>query len=143
MNIEKFFLYQKSNYLIFKHISIFIIFFVSFLAELNRTPFDFSEGESELVSGFNVEYGGAGFAFIFLGEYISILFARAIMCILFLGLNIERFFFYFIIVRFSFFFVLIRGCLPRYRYDKLIEICWKSFLISTLNLILFYSSIFI
>nr|YP_009470621.1 NADH dehydrogenase subunit 1 [Mycopsylla fici]AVF97043.1 NADH dehydrogenase subunit 1 [Mycopsylla fici] len=143
MNIEKFFLYQKSNYLIFKHISIFMMFFVSFLAELNRTPFDFSEGESELVSGFNVEYGGAGFAFIFLGEYMSILFASAIMCILFLGLNIESFFFYFMMVSFSFFFVLIRGCLPRYRYDKLMEMCWKSFLISTLNLILFYSSMFI
>nr|AUT13417.1 NADH dehydrogenase subunit 1 [Mycopsylla gardenensis] len=142
MNISNFLLFQKFNYLIYKYIMIFIMFFVSFLAELNRTPFDFSEGESELVSGFNIEYGGSGFAFIFLGEYCSILFASMMICILFLGLNLENLNFYLILVFFSFLIVLIRGSLPRYRYDKLMELCWKSFLISTLNLILFYSSLF-
>jgi NADH-ubiquinone oxidoreductase chain 1 len=62
------------------------IWFSSCLAETNRTPFDFAEGESELVSGFNVEYGGGGFALIFLAEYASILFIRLLFCIIFLAL---------------------------------------------------------
>jgi NADH-ubiquinone oxidoreductase chain 1 len=58
--------------------------FISCLAETNRTPFDFAEGESELVSGFNVEYGGGGFSLIFLAEYARILFMRLLFCIIFL-----------------------------------------------------------
>lgn len=57
------------------------------LAETNRTPFDFAEGESELVSGFNVEYGGGGFALIFIAEYSSILFIRCIYVLLFIGIG--------------------------------------------------------
>jgi NADH-ubiquinone oxidoreductase chain 1 len=64
------------------------------LAETNRTPFDFVEGESELVSGFNVDYGGGGFALIFLAEYASILFMRLLFSIIFLGSEIYSFLFY-------------------------------------------------
>lgn len=65
-----------------------IVWFVSCLAETNRTPFDFAEGESELVSGFNVEYSSGGFALIFMAEYSSILFMRIVCAVLFLGGNI-------------------------------------------------------
>jgi NADH-ubiquinone oxidoreductase chain 1 len=92
------------------------------LAETNRTPFDFAEGESELVSGFNVEYGAGGFALIFLAEYASILFIRILFSLLFLGSIVISFFFYFKLVFISFLFIWVRGAYPRYRYDKLIDI---------------------
>jgi NADH-ubiquinone oxidoreductase chain 1 len=75
------------------------------LAETNRTPFDFAEGESELVSGFNVEYGAGGFALIFLAEYASILFIRILFSLLFLGSNVISFFFYLKLVFISFLFI--------------------------------------
>jgi NADH-ubiquinone oxidoreductase chain 1 len=89
------------------------------LAETNRTPFDFAEGESELVSGFNVEYGGGGFALIFLAEYASILFISLLFCIIFLGRDLYSFFFYVKLTFVAFLFVWVRGTLPRFRYDKL------------------------
>jgi NADH-ubiquinone oxidoreductase chain 1 len=64
------------------------------LAETNRTPFDFAEGESELVSGFNVEYSRGGFALIFMAEYARILFMSILFCVLFLGCDVLRFMFY-------------------------------------------------
>ena len=90
------------------------------MAETNRTPFDFAEGESELVSGFNTEYRGGGFAIIFMAEYSRILFIRAVSSILFLGGGVGWIFFYFKLVFVSFCFVWVRGTLPRFRYDKLI-----------------------
>lgn len=90
------------------------------MAETNRTPFDFSEGESELVSGFNTEYGGGGFALIFMAEYARILFIRALFVILFLGRNPFQPIFYLKISMVVFIFVWVRGTLPRFRYDKLI-----------------------
>nr|ATN42485.1 NADH dehydrogenase subunit 1 [Calophya schini] len=129
------------NYLIFLLLPIFFMLFVSFLAELNRTPFDFSEGESELVSGFNVEYGGSGFAFIFLAEYLSILFASFILTLTFLGGVTYSLIFYFKLSFLSFMIILIRGSLPRYRYDKLMSMCWKVYLTSSLLLFFFYTSI--
>lgn len=76
---------------------------ISSLAETNRTPFDFAEGESELVSGFNIEYGAGGFALIFLAEYASILFMSILFCILFFGSNVISFFFF----KIKFYFVFI------------------------------------
>ncbi|TKH92705.1 hypothetical protein FCN23_09385 [Campylobacter jejuni] len=63
----------------------FILWLVTILAETNRTPFDFAEGESELVSGFNVEYGGGGFAILFIAEYGNIIFMRAVTSVMFIG----------------------------------------------------------
>ena len=73
---------------------LFIVWFISSLAETNRTPFDFSEGESELVSGFNIEYSRGGFALLFLGEYARIIFMSFLMSLLFVG--IYNFYFFFI-----------------------------------------------
>ena len=111
----------------------------SSLAETNRTPFDFAEGESELVSGFNVEYRAGGFALIFLAEYASILFIRIIFSIIFLGGDIISFQFYIKLSLISFVFVWVRGTLPRYRYDKLIFLAWKSFLPISLNYLFFFT----
>lgn len=115
--------YQSEILFIFFTFPVFIIFMVSLLAELNRTPFDFSEGESELVSGFNVEYGGFGFAFIFLSEYLGILFSSILLCIFFCVGTYINYLFCFKLVLISFIVIVIRGSLPRYRYDKLMDIC--------------------
>ncbi len=90
------------------------------MAETNRTPFDFAEGESELVSGFNIEYGSGGFALLFLAEYGRIIFIRYLTVLLFFGgagLNILLF--NMLGCFFCFWFIWVRGTLPRYRYDKL------------------------
>nr|YP_009442196.1 NADH dehydrogenase subunit 1 [Calophya californica]ATN42472.1 NADH dehydrogenase subunit 1 [Calophya californica] len=141
LSIYSFCKFQNLNYFFFLMIPLFIMIFTSFLAELNRTPFDFSEGESELVSGFNVEYGGAGFAFIFLAEYLSIIFSSSILCWCFLGSLTMNFIFFFKVSFLTLIIILIRGVLPRYRYDKLMNLCWKIYLCSSLFLLLFYSSI--
>lgn len=106
---------------------VFLIFFIRILAELNRTPIDFIEGESELVSGFNIEYFRGGFALIFLGEYGMIIFFRVI--IRFIFIRIYSIFFIFIwVIFFVNIVVFMRGLLPRMRYDELIYLCWKIIL---------------
>jgi NADH-ubiquinone oxidoreductase chain 1 len=89
------------------------------LAETNRTPFDFAEGESELVSGFNIEYGAGGFALIFLAEYARILFMRLIFCVIFFGCDLYSLLFYVKLSFISYLFIWVRGTLPRFRYDRL------------------------
>nr|YP_010166750.1 NADH dehydrogenase subunit 1 [Porhydrus obliquesignatus]QRV62854.1 NADH dehydrogenase subunit 1 [Porhydrus obliquesignatus] len=133
-----FFIYQEIIWLIFLCLPLAFIWFVSSLAETNRTPFDFAEGESELVSGFNVEYSSGGFALIFLSEYSSILFMSMLFCILFLGSNLFSVFFYLEMVLISFLFIWVRGTMPRYRYDKLMYLAWKSFLPVSLNYLFLY-----
>nr|QWZ46361.1 NADH dehydrogenase subunit 1 [Pelecyphorus contortus] len=117
-----------------------VMWIISSLAETNRTPFDFAEGESELVSGFNVEYSSGTFAMIFLAEYASILFMSMICVMIFLGGDLNSFIFYVKLTLVAFLWLWVRGTLPRFRYDKLMYLAWKSFLPSSLHyLILFFS----
>uniref|UniRef100_A0AAU8G8G6 NADH-ubiquinone oxidoreductase chain 1 n=1 Tax=Colposcenia aliena TaxID=3101724 RepID=A0AAU8G8G6_9HEMI len=120
---------------------VFIMLFISFLAELNRTPFDFSEGESELVSGFNIEYGGSGFAFLFLSEYLNIIFCGVFLAVVFLGGLTSGVGMYLKMGLIVLLVIAIRGCLPRYRYDKLMNLCWKSYLVVVLMLIPVYAGV--
>nr|QBZ37561.1 NADH dehydrogenase subunit 1 [Ceruchus minor] len=138
LSISDFYCYQETMWFVFFMFPLCLIWFVSGLAETNRTPFDFAEGESELVSGFNVEYSGGGFALIFLAEYSSILFMSMLCCVLFLGCNFGSFYFYFFWGVFGFVWIWVRGTLPRFRYDKLMFLAWKSFLPVSLNFLLFY-----
>nr|UGS80372.1 NADH dehydrogenase subunit 1 [Kilauella sp. KispEL] len=135
-----FYLFQTFSWFIFISFPLFKVFFTSMLAETNRTPFDFAEGESELVSGFNTEYSSGGFALIFLAEYASILFMSLIISVIFLGAKITSLSFFFIVAFMGFSFIWLRGTLPRYRYDKLMNLCWKSFLPVSLFFMIFYYS---
>nr|QZP41271.1 NADH dehydrogenase subunit 1 [Geoscapheus dilatatus] len=137
-NLINFYYYQSYLWLIFVSFPLALIWFISCLAETNRTPFDFAEGESELVSGFNIEYSSGGFALIFLAEYSSILFMSMLMCVLFLGGDLNTFFFFLKLSFISFMFIWVRGTLPRFRYDSLMYLAWKSFLPLTLNFLLFF-----
>jgi NADH-ubiquinone oxidoreductase chain 1 len=144
------FIIRSFNFGYFVKYQIFIINFIVFfplflcwvrsrLAETNRTPFDFAEGESELVSGFNIEYGRGGFALLFLAEYGRIIFIRYLISLMFFGID----FIYLVSVSFlgcffCFWFIWMRGTLPRFRYDKLMYLAWKRFLPISLNLILFF-----
>lgn len=107
---------------------ILLLWVVSCLAETNRTPFDFSEGESELVSGFNVEYGSGGFALIFISEYARIYFLRSLTVYLGSGLQLRRVIRNLFITITVFFWVWTRATLPRFRYDLLIRLAWKRIL---------------
>lgn len=134
---------QKEIWLIWPLFPLFIIFFICALAETNRHPFDLPEAEAELVSGYNTEYSGMAFALFFLGEYCSMLLMCALITLLFCGgwyapfSFLEGFFppsFWFglKIVFFAIGFVIARAILPRYRYDHLMALGWKSFLPLTL-----------
>nr|QIZ12654.1 NADH dehydrogenase subunit 1 [Callochiton steinenii] len=126
----------------FLMLPIFFIWFVTCVAETNRAPFDFAEGESELVSGFNIEYGSGSFAMLFLAEYGSILFMSMLSSVLFLGKMEFTLFmsmmFWFKVSLIAFSFIWIRGSFPRTRYDLLMKLTWFSFLPVSL-LILFWS----
>uniref|UniRef100_UPI00315C7A7F NADH dehydrogenase subunit 1 n=1 Tax=Vanessula milca TaxID=311138 RepID=UPI00315C7A7F len=137
-NLVKFFNYQLMIWFIFLMMPLSLCFLSSLMAETNRTPFDFAEGESELVSGFNIEYSSGGFALIFLAEYSSILFMSLLFVIIYMGGFNLTFMFYLKLVFLSFFFIWVRGTLPRYRYDKLMYLCWKIYLPVSLNFLLFY-----
>ena len=118
----------------------FIIFFISALAETNRSPFDLPEGESEIVAGFFVEYSSMSFALFFLGEYANMILMSAMTTILFLGgwlplLPFAPFtwipgplWFILKICAVLFLFLWVRGTFPRYRYDQLMRLGWKVFL---------------
>lgn len=123
-DLSFFYLYQFSFWFLFMSILFFFCWLFVVFSEANRTPFDFSEGESELVSGFNVEYGGGVFSIIFICEYGIIIFLSFLRTRIFLGRSM--FFFKFMI--FCFFFVWVRCCFPRYRYDFLIDRAWKIIL---------------
>nr|YP_009692240.1 NADH dehydrogenase subunit 1 [Limnephilus hyalinus]QEG98846.1 NADH dehydrogenase subunit 1 [Limnephilus hyalinus] len=137
-NMSEFIIYQEFIWFLLFIFPLGMIMFVSMLAELNRAPFDFIEGESELVSGFNIEYGAGGFALIFLAEYSSIIFMSMLFVVMFLGGMSFSIMFYFKLMGLGFTFIWIRGLLPRYRYDKLMNLTWKIFLPLSLNYLLFF-----
>nr|WPW61525.1 NADH dehydrogenase subunit 1 [Potamalpheops sp. purple zebra] len=139
-NMELFSDYQRYGWFIIPAFPLGILWFVSSLAETNRTPFDFAEGESELVSGFNTEYSSGGFALIFMAEYSSILFMSALTSIFFLGGFLSSPLFYLKVAAMAFCFVWVRGTLPRFRYDKLMYLAWKSFLPVALNYCIFFAA---
>lgn len=119
------------------------IWLISCVAETNRTPFDFAEGESELVSGFNIEYGRVIFALIFIAEYASIIFIRIIFSLFFFSSSSNRMALYFFATLTIFFWIWIRTTLPRYRYDKLINLAWKVYLPIVLIIIIYRLIIFL
>nr|YP_009378336.1 NADH dehydrogenase subunit 1 [Petrasma pervernicosa]ARH10768.1 NADH dehydrogenase subunit 1 [Petrasma pervernicosa] len=108
------------------------VWYVSTLAETNRAPFDFAEGESEIVSGFNIEYSAGGFALIFMAEYTNILFMSMMSALLFFGGSFLMYssdlLMFLKVLLFSFIFVWARATLPRLRYDLLMDLTWKVFL---------------
>nr|URX53446.1 NADH dehydrogenase subunit 1 [Calcaritermes emarginicollis] len=140
-DLVDFYSFQFYLWFIFFTFPLSLVWFISCLAETNRTPFDFAEGESELVSGFNIEYGAGGFALIFLAEYASILFMSLLFCVIFLGCDLYSLFFYVSLSFISYLFIWVRGTLPRFRYDKLMHLAWSSFLPLSLNYLLFFVGI--
>nr|YP_011004824.1 NADH dehydrogenase subunit 1 [Leptomastidea bifasciata]WPT46965.1 NADH dehydrogenase subunit 1 [Leptomastidea bifasciata] len=136
-NLYKFMYLQKYLYMIFFNMFLSIIFFVSLLAELNRTPFDFAEGESELISGFNTEYMSGSFAMIFIAEYGMIMLMMMIFFFFFLGSNIWGNMFYLFYMMMLFLVIWVRGTYPRFRYDNLMYLIWKSYLPISINYLIF------
>lgn len=153
-NLSEIVLAQHSIWFCVPLFPIFIMFFISALAETNRHPFDLPEAEAELVSGYNVEYSAMGFALFFLGEYANILLMSSLIVLLFLGgwlpfidifpLNaVPSLCFGVKICFFVILFIWFRAILPRYRYDQLMTLGWKVFLPFSLSYVLFTSSILI
>ncbi len=144
---------QKTVWFVIPHLPMFIIFFISALAETNRAPFDLPEAEAELVSGYNVEYSSMPFALFFLGEYANMILMSAIGSLLFLGgwlppIDIKPFnlipgfvWFALKISCLLFVFLWVRATLPRYRYDQLMRLGWKIFLPFTLGWVVLTASV--
>ena len=140
LNLSTIVLSQEKVWYIIPHFPMFVIFFISTLAETNRAPFDLPEAESELVAGYNVEYSSMSFGLFFLGEYGNMILMSSMSTILFLGgwlppvqnefLNLVPGFIWFLVkVAFLLFiFLWVRATLPRYRYDQLMSLGWKLFL---------------
>ena len=119
---------EAPGWFIFISLPLAIIWGLTTLAETNRTPFDLSEGESELVSGFNTEYRSGGFTLFFLAEYGSILFISFLFTLIFVSSPGDYFSLPIKTIIICCVFVWVRGSLPRIRYDKLIALTWKVFL---------------
>nr|YP_010460102.1 NADH dehydrogenase subunit 1 [Lycosa shansia]UUC05149.1 NADH dehydrogenase subunit 1 [Lycosa shansia] len=118
---------QYMMYFFFGNMLLFMMWLSTCLAETNRSPFDFAEGESELVSGFNVEYMGGWFALIFLSEYLSMLILSMISTMMFFS-PIKSYLSMTIMIMISILLIWVRGTYPRFRYDLLMSMSWKVFL---------------
>nr|YP_004465319.1 NADH dehydrogenase subunit 1 [Salmostoma bacalia]BAK22887.1 NADH dehydrogenase subunit 1 [Salmostoma bacalia] len=139
---------QEQMWLLLPAWPLAIMWYVSTLAETNRAPFDLTEGESELVSGFNVEYAGGPFALFFLAEYANILLMNTLSAILFLGASHIPTFPELATTNImtkaallSLLFLWVRASYPRFRYDQLMHLIWKSFLPVTLALVLWHTAL--
>nr|UCU06573.1 NADH dehydrogenase subunit 1 [Takydromus kuehnei] len=138
---------QENTWLIFPMWPLAMMWFVSTLAETNRAPFDLTEGESELVSGFNVEYSAGPFALFFLAEYMNILMMNTLSCVLFLSPTLQAqadLFTTNLMAKaglLTILFLWTRASYPRFRYDQLMHLLWKQFLPATLALYLLYISL--
>nr|YP_010580129.1 NADH dehydrogenase subunit 1 [Lepidocephalichthys berdmorei]UZS77489.1 NADH dehydrogenase subunit 1 [Lepidocephalichthys berdmorei] len=139
---------QESIWLLFPTWPLAAMWYISTLAETNRAPFDLTEGESELVSGFNVEYAGGPFALFFLAEYANILFMNTLSAILFLGAShfpaIPELTTINLMTKaalLSLIFLWVRASYPRFRYDQLMHLVWKNFLPLTLALVLWHTAL--
>nr|YP_010938101.1 NADH dehydrogenase subunit 1 [Orlitia borneensis]WLD03644.1 NADH dehydrogenase subunit 1 [Orlitia borneensis] len=146
-NMQTFITTQEPMYLMFSSWPLMTMWYISTLAETNRAPFDLTEGESELVSGFNVEYAAGPFALFFLAEYSNILMMNTLTTILFLSpthtTNTPELFTLLLISKvmlLSMGFLWIRTSYPRFRYDQLMHLLWKNFLPITLALCLWHMS---
>nr|WNX94649.1 NADH dehydrogenase subunit 1 [Nocomis biguttatus] len=139
---------QESIWLLIPLWPLAAMWYISTLAETNRAPFDLTEGESELVSGFNVEYAGGPFALFFLAEYGNILLMNTLSAILFLGAlyfpSVPELTTINLMIKATFLSVLflwVRASYPRFRYDQLMHLVWKNFLPLTLALVLWHVSL--
>ena len=152
LNLTDIVLSQQNMWYVIPHFPMFVIFFISTLAETNRAPFDLPEAESELVAGYNVEYSSMSFGLFFLGEYGNMILMSSMSTILFLGGWLPPFesqyfdlvpgYLWFLIkvVSLLFVFLWVRATLPRYRYDQLMTLGWKLFLPLSLLWIIITSS---
>nr|YP_007024826.1 NADH dehydrogenase subunit 1 [Alburnus istanbulensis]AFV75034.1 NADH dehydrogenase subunit 1 [Alburnus istanbulensis] len=139
---------QESIWLLAPAWPLAAMWYISTLAETNRAPFDLTEGESELVSGFNVEYAGGPFALFFLAEYANILLMNTLSAVLFLGTShftgMPELTTIGLMIKASFLsvmFLWVRASYPRFRYDQLMHLVWKNFLPLTLALVLWHISL--
>ena len=155
LNLTELILIQESVWFIFPFWPCFLMFYVSSLAETNRPPFDLPESESELVSGYNVEYSSITFALFFLGEYCHIILMSVMSALVFLGRWVSPLGFVpfiwlpdiaWLVVKsllVSFRFLWVRSALPRMRFDQLMYLCWKSYLPLSLAIVLFTSGLLV
>nr|BBH37175.1 NADH dehydrogenase subunit 1 [Larsonella pumila] len=139
---------QESIWLLIPAWPLAAMWYISTLAETNRAPFDLTEGESELVSGFNVEYAGGPFALFFLAEYSNILLMNTLSAIIFFGAyhlpHLMEFTTIPLMTKAAFLsalFLWVRASYPRFRYDQLMHLVWKNFLPMTLALIIWHLSL--
>jgi len=127
---------QKETWILLPYFPLLIMWTVSTLAETNRAPFDLTEGESEIVSGYKVEYAGGPFALFFIAEYSKIIFMNFISVIIFLGgrkpfskiPKVKRLIIAVKTILLVFFFIWVRASYPRFRYDQLMFLTWKKYL---------------
>jgi NADH-quinone oxidoreductase subunit H len=143
---------QRKIWFIVPLFPLFVMFFISGLAETNRSPFDLPEAEAELVSGYNTEYSAIGFVLFFLGEYANMIIMSSLITIYFLGgwldflnftyLYLPGIFLFGLKVAFILFlFIWTRAAYPRYRYDQLMRLGWKVFLPFSFGWLLFIAGI--
>ena len=153
LNFTEIILAQQTIWYVIPLFPIFLMFYISILAETNRAPFDLPEAEAELVAGYNVEYSAMGFALFFLGEYANMILMCSLTTTLFFGgwfpiLNFIPFswvsptIWYGLKTTFLLFsFIWVRSSLPRYRYDQLMRLGWKIFLPLALGWVFFVSGV--